>query len=223
MNIKMLKKSTLFLLFITISPLFSLQVSNPTMFTIPVQFPAVLKTMPTLCMYYCGNRIKPDDYNAKNKILFSILENRLCTRFWLVITDTVPQWEIITENTIDHLKIDPSHNYKFYSLSLVMQEGAYAWNIQEVAIPATGKLPDNTLILAYNPDFVDRLEGGNAIELPTIIIKQDIVDIAGSQELLHEQSIELLLSSLDYNALHANIEQDIRHDKHTKIVRTIVT
>lgn len=226
----MLKKYTLIISFIGSSYLISMPIDNPTMLTIPVQFPTTLKAIPPIYMYYCGSPIKPDDYNTRNKLLFSFLENRMRTRFWLVVTDTMPKLEMLIDNTVDYLKIDSSRNYKFYALTLMAKEIAntekieYVWNVQEGPIPAkNGRLPDDTLILNYNADFVDRLEGGNAIELPTIVIKQDIVKLAGSEkslDLLHEQSI---MTAIDYNAIHAPLEQEVCYHSDPKTIITITT
>lgn len=227
---KMLKKIALFLITTAISPIFSFTITNPTLFTIPIEFPTLLKKIPqnlqNIYLYYCGQRIHRDAHTTHNKLFFSILESRMITHFYLIIINSMPDPEFITGNVVDYLKIDDSHHYKFYSLSLIAQEAKndkkteYVWIIQEISIPSSGRLPDNTVIMSYDPDLVDHLEGGNAIELPTIILKKDISSL---EEITNQQSIEIILSTLDYNAFHEAAKTELIHDPETKTIRTIVT
>lgn len=230
MNMKMLKKIALFMLSGLVCPIFPITVTNPTLFTIPIEFPTLLKKIPqnlqNIYLFYCGRRIDRDDYTTNNKIFFSVLESRMITHFYLMIIDSMPDLELICANTVDYLKVDPSHRYKFYSLSLVAQESEknkkieYVWIINEVSVPASGQLPDNTLLMTYNPDLVDHLEGGNAIELPTIVIKKDL---EVSDEQINQQSVEIILSALDYNAFHESTKIELADDSDTKTIRIMTT
>jgi hypothetical protein len=230
MNIKMLKKTTLFMVLALHSPVVAHAIINPTILTVPVEYPTVLQKIPqslqNICLYYCGQRIHRDEHKAHNKLFFSFLESRMVTHFYLLIIDSMPDLELITGNTVDYLKIDPAHRYKFYSLSLVAQESEnskkveYVWAIIEITVPPSGQLPDNTLIMSYNPDLVDCLAGGNAIELPTIVLKKDIDT---THEAINQQSIEVALSALDFNAFHESTKKDIVYDPTTKTVRMITT
>ncbi len=212
------------------SPLAAHAIINPTILTVPVEYPTVLQKIPqslqNICLYYCGQRIYRDEHKAHNKLFFSFLESRMVTHFYLLIIDSMPDLELIAGNTVDYLKIDPAHRYKLYSLSLVAQElenskkVEYVWIVIEITVPPSGQLPDNTLIMPYNPDLVDHLEGGNAIELPTIVLKKDINT---AEETVTQESIEIALSALDYNAFHESTKKDVVYDTETKTVRMITT
>ena len=62
------------------------------------------------------------------------------------------------------------------------------------------------------------MRGGNELELPKIYIKEDVLTLAGSDSQLHDQAIQALLSSVDYNALHSSIKQKVRQDLALKTI-----
>ena len=66
------------------------------------------------------------------------------------------------------------------------------------------------------------LEGGSSIQLPRIVIKDNVIELAGSESALADSSIKLLLSSLDTDAIHATITQEVKQDYQHKRV-TITT
>src|SRR5436853_3668538 len=105
MNTKMLKKFALFMASIIAFPLLSHALINPTLLTIPVEYPTLLKNIPhnlqNFYLYYCGQRIYRDEYKTNNKIFFSFLESRMVTHFYLIIIDAMPDLELIVGNTVD--------------------------------------------------------------------------------------------------------------------------
>jgi len=99
---------------------------------------------------------------------------------------------------------------------------SYEWIISEEKIAENGKIPDDALIIIFNPDFVQNLKGGTELELPKIIIKQNILEIAGgSEEKLHEEEVILLMSSLDLNLIHSKITPQIQQKPSKKLVIAI--
>jgi len=54
--------------------------------------------------------------------------------------------------------------------------------------------------------------------LPTIVIKNDVLAIAGSETQLQDNAIGLLLSSLDYNPLHPIFKTHMRQEQQKIIV-----
>ena len=54
------------------------------------------------------------------------------------------------------------------------------------------------------------MSGGTLLELPVIIIKPDVVELAGSAENLYESSIKLQLASLNSDAIHAPLKHVIK-------------
>lgn len=221
-------------LIITYTHSIAIAIDNPTMLSIAIQFPKTLKKTPDVYACKLGCRIELDNDKNGNKISFNFLENRDKAHFWLLIISEVPEFKMVSSGTVDYLRVEPTQNYKFYSLSLELktpsnrsnriQQPEYTWIINECEIPdKQGRLPEDTLIIAYNPHFVDHLAGGSSTELPTIFIRNDILILNGTEDQFYEKSIEILLSSIDYNAIHATIEKEVRYDLNSKIVRTVTT
>lgn len=234
MNTKLLRNTILLNLIIAYTHIMAITIDNPTMLSIAIQFPKILKKTPDVYACKSGIRISPDCDKNGNTISFNFLESRDQTHFWLLIIPEVPEFKMVSSGTVDYLRIEPTQNYKFYSLSLELkttpsrsnrvQQPDYTWTINECEIPdKNGRLPEETLIIVYNPDFVDHLAGGSSTELPTIVIRNDILVLNGTEDQFYEKSIEILLSSIDYNAIHAAIEKEVRYDLNSKTIRTITT
>jgi hypothetical protein len=219
----------------------TLKPRNPMLFGLTVQFPYHLTNTPAIRMYCGGNKLKAEVDNKGKKLMFAIPEDRYQTFFTLLITEEI-QFSTF-ENTVRYLKVDPKKPYKFYTLALkeriIPQDittlcefpkqpkeirTEYTWDVKEIDLPyADGRIPDMTVILCYNPAFVDAITGGNAVELPTIKIKKNILSLVGSESNLHDASVEMILSSLDYDTLHSTLKQEVRHNISAKTVLTITT
>ena len=98
------------------------------------------------------------------------------------------------DETVQYLK-QPNDAYKLWSVELMHKkqpeasgsktvggiklnkdESPYSWIIHEQTIDEkTGKIPDNTLVIKYNPKLVDHLEGGSGAELPKIMMASNIL------------------------------------------------
>lgn len=182
-----------------------------------IQFPK-LKSIPNVRIYYRGNKIKSETDQEGKKVTFSLSENKLSTFFYLLITEQIHSET--ENNTIKYFKIQTNQKYKLFSLELITDnKGKSEWRIKEQQIPfKTGRIPDDAIIICYNPAFVEKIVGGTEIELPKIYIKDNIVSLVGSEDKLHDKSIELLLSSLDYDALHSTIKQAVKQDISLKTV-----
>ncbi len=211
------------------------RLQNPMLFGMTIQFPYALHETPDI-RAYCGGHIIKGNVDNKNKTLFfSIPEDRYKTTFTLLITNAHAIDCTATDNTIHHLKIDTKHSYKLYVLTLKERivtspsstkepRTEYMWDSERITLSADdSRIPDNTIIVCYNPDFIDKIEGGNAVTLPTLYVKDNIISLLGSESKLHEKSIELLLSSLDYDAIHATIKHHVKPCYASKTVLTLTT
>lgn len=189
-----------------------------------IQFPHTLQLIPDVRVYCAGNKIKCENQQDSKRISFGIADDRQRTMFHILITNKINVEA--TENTIKYLK--SSKSYKLFRMQLVQKESfgddaqaLYDWDIQELRLGKNKRLPDDTIIIFYNPAYVDALKGGNAIELPTIHIKPNLLDIVGSEKKLHEISDELLLSSLDYEPIHARIKQELQANYQQKTILAV--
>ena len=204
---------------------------NPMLFSGIIHFPDSVKMVPEVCVYCGGNKISTERDHKGKKL--SLPHHRYQTQFYLLITEDF-QFKCAFDNTINYLKIDTEQPYTFYvltlkektSLSFAAKERSpeYYWDIKKMPLPYhNGRIPDTTIIICYNPAFIDTLKGGNMVELPTIRIKPNILNLVGSESKLHEKSIELLLASLDYDSIHARSTSQVKFDYQAKTVLAITT
>lgn len=206
-----------------------------TVFSGTIQFPLALKKVPDLRVYCAGRKISGELDHETKKVSFAISDYRQRTFFYLVIVNphnvgyelAAPQ-----TNTVNYLKINPTEPYKFYAIELVLipeqkddsseaksnSTMVYKWLIKEIELPQNGRLPDDTIIVCYEPQFVERLDGGSSFEFPKIILKSDLLSTLGSEEKLHQESAKMLISALDLDAIHANIRQEVKQFAHPKTI-----
>ncbi|MCK5633137.1 hypothetical protein KAH94_05275 [bacterium] len=198
-----------------------------------------MKSVPQICIYYCGNNFTCEAHEESKRSYFTLPVDKACTTFSIIIIHLKDlQWvskkNTVHYNTVNYYKAKANSSYKFYDLELVKapfkryrtpsetlknkQEKKGHWNIEEKKLSAEGKIPDDTIIVLYNAEYVDNLEGNNSFELPTIIIKNDILTLAGSEKKLHDDAIELLLESIDHNPLHSHVQIHTRQDKQKIII-----
>lgn len=181
-----------------------------------IQFPKTIKNAPYIRMYYRGGIVKGDVDNEGKKIVYRLSEKKHLNFFYLCIVkaqdlDCIKPGNDPYSNTVQHFKIKPHKPYKLYSLEMV---GDSAWRVKQEQLPfTTGLIPDDAMILCYNPHYIAKVAGGSEIELPKVYIKEGI-----SEATLADTSTELLLSCLDFDTLHNTVQQVIKQDISQKTV-----
>jgi hypothetical protein len=187
-----------------------------TVYPCTVEFPKTLKKVPEICIYHGGERFIGEVDTTGRRACFNLPIEKSCTHFNLLVIEEL-QFES-EKNTIQYLKIDTKQPYKYYTMELVrasrkryvpsdrknQESEPDRWIIRSGKVSPDGRIPDETIIVLLNANYVERVEGSNGFELPTIFIKENIVEIAGSEQRLHDKSVEMILSSLDYNPIHVN-------------------
>lgn len=201
-----------------------------------IVFPSTLEMVPSIRIYYAGRKIICENDDFGKKVTFSIPEHKQRTFFFLLIT---PHIEFAShENTVPFLKLKKGAPYKFFAMELVMHEVskkrktpgsnekqyAYSWVVKPIDLSVVdGRIPDETIIVRYNPEFVSALEGGSMIEFPKIIINPDIIKMVGSETKLHEYSNRWFLASLNTDTIHDTAQSEIRMVPQSKTVLAMIT
>ena len=203
------------------------QSRNRTLFSGTIQFPELIERVPSMRVYYSGNKITCLPSHHSKKLLFSVPEERQRRYFYLLITEKV-RFKT-EENTIKYLKIDPQSPYKLYFLvspqtpasGKIAKKEDLVWEIGEKRLGTDGRLPDNTIIICCDPKLVETLVGGDLLELPTIMIKETLLDVVGTEKKLHESFEQLLLTLLDIDTLHSPVEPQTKFDATGKSISTV--
>lgn len=233
--------------FLTIAHTQTLLSYTKGLFIGSIQFPITLNHVPSMRVFCGGNKISCEKNDIAKRITFTIPEDKQRTQFAVVITEHVKFEVVEGSNTIEYLKIPAQQPYKMYMLELIKvakeepteskkptrgsslyastQDSAYSyeWLIhEEKGNLVDGRIPDDAVVVYFKPEYVQSLKGGNAFELPRIMIKKDIAQLAGSEEKLHDFSKSLIISSLDLNAIHANVQAQVTQEYHRTLI-TLVT
>src|SRR4030095_15014683 len=142
---------------------------------------------------------------------------------------------IIHQNTLECLAINKHAPYKFYIIDLIknscLSESSdplcpinptYHVEIKEETLPTTGKLPDRTICIGCDPQWIININGGTQPEF-TIALDNSITEQHQSEEKFEEAIIKLQLAALDSNALHASTRRTIKTDgRCTRIIESII-
>lgn len=191
-----------------------------------IKFPYDMKTIPPIRIYYAGNKIPAQiDYDS-HQISFTISEYSMRNVFYLIIVDTINF--VSEQNTIQYLKTASDRPYKLYQLTFTPnkeaagEQDAHAaergtWDIVQLKLQDDLRIPDNAIIVCFHSHLVKSVEGGNAVELPKIILNEEVIHKLPEQE-LYDASIQFLLSSLHCDSIHAAIDSQIKADFQRKTI-----
>ena len=214
---------------------------NKTLIWGSIQFPKTVAIVPDIRIYYSGQRIKCETNHDLKRVTYAIPDIAHKSQFKILITDNL---EFAAEyNVIKYLKVRENAPYKFYQVELAQSnpilcslepqpehatncpDNKTAWHIREYRNALDkGRIPDDTVIICCKSSYIDHLETSNAAALPTIKIRPDIIQVAGSEKQLHEIADELIISLLDYDTIHAAMHQEeIRPSTNPKTVLAITT
>lgn len=197
-----------------------------------IKFPKSITQVPMIRIRCMGQRIPTASCEVNHitkEFSYSIPLPAAQKTFYMLITEDV-QGKNITQNqshasavnTIQYLKILPEQAYTCYKCVLTNQP-KNTWRITPHTLdPDTGQIPDDAIIICYNPAYVDRIEGQNKFTLPRIIIKEEILDLVGSNEDFEQYNTRTLLTAMNNDALHAPLNQHVIHQKDRNIITPIV-
>jgi hypothetical protein len=181
-----------------------------------IEFPKSIKTAPQYEIFYEGQKIKPEI--DSNKILFNIPINRMLNRFFILFVED-PSYVLkqsegaFQQNTIDYLKSGTV--YRIFELQL---QGT-AWRYVERLLAADLAIPDNTIIIYLPPHYIDKLVGGKGLQLPHIMIKENIIELlSGSLEALQKKADELSMAAIDMSTFHVPAQEAIRVAGNRRII-----
>lgn len=208
----------------------STTLTTPLMLGI-IQFPQTITTVPVPRVYYMGKTIPCESHEGEKKVTFDLPKNKHLHHFYLLITEsisyTLKNNETINElQTVDYIRVPDNQLYKMYELELTTkrvteddQESFYYWAINEKQLDDDSqRIPDETIIVLYSPEYIETVMGGNTFELPSIVVKSDVVDLAGSEQQLYNKSIELQLASLNSDTIHAPLKHAIKQIGHRTLI-----
>ncbi|HRN78450.1 MAG TPA: hypothetical protein PLU71_04370 [Candidatus Dependentiae bacterium] len=192
-----------------------------------MQFPQTVESIPVPSVYWMGKKIPCEVHDATKKVTFDFPKGNKIQHFYILATESISyqlkKSKKLDQQTIDYIKVDHDQHYKLYKLSpstnINDDQTTYVWNIQPINLNSqTRRIPDATIIVLCNPDYIKELEGGNELTLPTIVMQADMVERAGSQEKLQENAIVLQLASLDTDTIHAPLKHVVKNIGHRTLI-----
>lgn len=194
-----------------------------------IQFPHAVNDVPVLPVFVCGQRIPLTICGVDNdskRFIYQVPHVAIQPPLFLVIMETPVGYKKNDDsenNTIDYLTIPKDTSYKLYNITRSPENRSSYWHVQEVHVDEkTRKLPDETIIIYYDPLLIDRLDGGNQFELPTIYLKPNLLDLLGSEEHLHQQANCIALAAIDSNAIHICPKPAMAHIKNTILIAPLL-
>lgn len=196
-------------------------------------------------VYYRGSIVSTYSHGtALSKVTFDIPKSNNQNRFYMLVTQELGRTlKAVLEkddhqNTVDHLHVDPTAEYKFFVLDLVadedtshdqsleallkMQQRTYHWEIHEQTLPKDGSIPDSTIVVYYFPDMVKELKGGSLLELPTIYFNHEpVTSTPVALQEAQDALIRLQLAAIDTDTIHAPVKRKIKMDNQRLLIMDI--
>jgi hypothetical protein len=174
-----------------------------------IEFPLTLQRIPNVEIFYEGQKIKVEI--ETNKLVFNIPMSRMQWRFFILFVENADYVlkssdGLTVQNTVDYQIVQSGIPYRVFEL----QTQGDQWLIAERLLPDNGRIPDSTIIVYFPPNYIDTVTGGNRLELPHVLIKDNIVELAGGEELLQEKADELSLATIDTAMLHMPMKETVR-------------
>ena len=211
--------------------------SIPMLFTGAIQFPKQVQHIPSIIIYSLLGCKVPSAVDSHNhRLTYTINRPRDVQHFWLLITKNlipVPYAGSTEHSTLQGWRVDTAQPYKFYGLTRVVEESPQSdtatitsrirWEIQSHDLaPFHGQLPDDTIIIYYDPVLIADVRGGSPFELPTIVMNNDLISTVGSEALLHELSGKLSIAALELRHFFTpEVEYAIRETAQAKTIMTL--
>jgi len=209
-----------------------------------IQYPHAVNKIPMVRVYCGGNQISCEANDENKKLTFTIPIHRYQTEFYVLVAENI-DW-VMEEGLVKYLKVPAHEPYKLYTLERIKDDSSreilveahlttrieqykvsYRWSIKEVQLQENGRIPDDAIIVYDDPDHYSALkekmagsEGATAFELPELEKRADLLEVVGSEKELHEHATKLLLSSLDYDTIHARVPQAVNHKAKTIVALT---
>lgn len=216
--------SLIFFLFSTGSAI----IAAPSLIGFTIQFSKNSLLVP-INVNYSGNQVTTTTHETSTpKITFEILKNSDQTHFDILVTPAKVEFQlkelpenVIMQNTVDYLKINPQEAYKYYSLDFIDD----AWQITEQNLTATGQIPDRTLIIECYPEWIENFKGGSSLELPTLYLNNAMDELGTTQQDFEESLVKLELAALDSKIVHSPIRRKTRAimDKKRVLIMDLIT
>lgn len=197
-----------------------------------IKFPSDMKINEPVRVYYTGDKaISCEIDNVGHQVCFTISEYKMRNIFHLIIVDSL---DLVSEhNTVQYFKVPQNRPYKLYELVYtpnkdlttiadadIDQKGA--WQITQKRLADDMRIPDSAIIIRYHAHLVKNVEGGNAIELPHVVLDEQILKQLTTEE-LHDASIQFVLSALDFDSFHTKPNTEIKADFAKKTVLALTT
>jgi len=208
---------------------------SKSLFNGTIQFPKSINTLPGIRIYWKGYRLTCESDNDSKKATFIIADESPRPTFKILVTENV---NVIGEyNVVQYLKVPENAEYNFYICHLEKTAVGAPDPAQKPACPQwqistftekekplnNGIIPDDTIIICLNRDYVDIVEGGSSTLLPTVKLRSDLLKIVENEQKLHENAEMLLMSLLDIDTMHAAMTYDIKPNFQRKMIVATLT
>jgi hypothetical protein len=169
-----------------------------------IKFPAIIKHLPIIRVYYAGVTVATTPETWNRLVSFDIPESKVRNTFCLVIVDHVDF--IAEQNTVQYLQAPLECSYKMYTMHFTPNKDSIehtgTWQVIPQQLGPDRRLPDNAIIVCLDADLVKSVEGGDRLNLPKIILDEQILAQYSDQE-LQDIFAQFLLTAIDSDSIHA--------------------
>lgn len=205
-----------------------------------IQFPSTIAKVPTIRIYYGGHKIATTPNNETKQLTFSIPKGINQNSFYLLVTEAIDFSFAKNKydgsnivNTINYLKVFPHKPYRLFKFTIHEKSAptattltspsakpALEWIVEECTLTSADlRIPDMAIVVCYNPNFIDSILPKSGIfSLPTITLKQNMLELTGSEAKLHDISDALIMACINTDTIHATLDESIKREKNYTLI-----
>ena len=179
-----------------------------------IQFPRSFKQeIQEVPILYRGDPAPTQVDQANKNITFSLLRESSQFSFKLLIAEPQSiEQKLLTSDyqadptnlTVGSQHVKSKQKYRYFMLTFVpdiskdaTRHITYTWHIQETLLDKDRKIPDDAIIMYSVPHWVDKLYVTSGFNFPTIQMREDIIQLTGSEEEFKKKLNEIACARMD--------------------------
>ncbi len=179
-----------------------------------IQFPQNLKQeIQDVHILYRGDPAPTQIDQTNKNITFSLFRESTQFSFKLLIAEPqsieqsflTSKYQTEPTNLVAYQRIKKGKPYRYFMLTFIPEISkdatrhiTYTWHIQESRISDKNvRIPDDAIIMHLVPEWVDTLSAGSGFNFPTIQMREDLIQLTGSEERFKKKLSEIALARID--------------------------
>ena len=107
----------------------------------------------------------------------------------------------VAKNTVQYRAVAPGKSYKFYRIKIASSAISQPFTIETITLEENQKIPDQTVIIFYNPEYIESLFCSKENSILTLSVIKDLFDVSGGEDMMYYEEILYLFDTIHTDTL----------------------